>query len=107
MELRDHYTLNLLVVGSNPTRAPLSYKPHTSGATLDVIRFSCKLGFMNKNKTLTATAYVFFAVSVIHIARVILGGEIILFGINFPYVLSIVIAIALSYLGWQLLNYRD
>jgi len=37
---------------------------------------------MNKNKTLTATAYVFFAVSVIHIARVILDGEMIVFGIN-------------------------
>ena len=47
---------------------------------------------MNKNKTLTATAYVFFAVSVIHIARVILGGEMILLGTNFPNVLSIVIS---------------
>jgi len=62
---------------------------------------------MGKNKTLTATAYVFFAVSVVHIARVILGGEIILFGINFPNVLSIVIAVALAYLGWNLLKYRD
>ena len=62
---------------------------------------------MDKNKTLTATAYIFFAVSAIHIARVILGGEMILFGINFPNVLSIVISIGLSYLGWNLLNYRD
>ncbi|MFL2701272.1 MAG: hypothetical protein EVA52_01050 [Gammaproteobacteria bacterium] len=62
---------------------------------------------IDKNKTLTATAYIFFAVSAVHITRVILGGEVILFGINFPYVLSIVIALALSYLGWQLLNYRD
>ena len=62
---------------------------------------------MNKNKTLTATAYVFFAVSVIHIARVILDGEMIVFGINFPNVLSIVISVGLSYLGWNLLKYRD
>ena len=45
--------------------------------------------------------------AVIHIARVIFGGEMIFFGISLPYIVSILIAIGISYLGWKSLNFRD
>ena len=65
------------------------------------------LGLVSKNTTLTITSFIFFAVAVFHIARVILGSELVIFEINIPNVLSILAALVLSFLGWKLLNYRD
>tara|TARA_B100001029_G_C14656548_1_gene232100 strand:- start:41 stop:181 length:141 start_codon:yes stop_codon:yes gene_type:complete len=45
--------------------------------------------------------------AVIHTVRVILGAEMIFFGFSLPYIMSILIAIGISYLGWKSLNYRD
>ena len=62
---------------------------------------------MNKNTLLIITSCIFFSMAIIHIARVIFGGEMIFFGISLPYIVSILIAIGISYLGWKSLNYRD
>ncbi len=62
---------------------------------------------MNKNTLLIITSCIFFSMAIIHIARVIFGGEMIFFGINLPYVVSILIAIGITYLGWKSLNFRD
>ena len=62
---------------------------------------------MDKNTLLTITSCIFFSMAVVHIARVIFGGEMIFFGINMPNIASILIAIGISYLGWKSLNYRD
>ncbi|MDC0072805.1 hypothetical protein OAK06_06475 [Gammaproteobacteria bacterium] len=62
---------------------------------------------MDRNTTLTLTAYLLFFIAAIHIARVVLGGEIILLGINLPYALSIFIAVGVSYLGWLLFKHRN
>ncbi len=45
--------------------------------------------------------------AVAHTARVVFGAEMIFFGISLPYIVSILIAIGISYLGWKSLNYRD
>tara|TARA_B100001559_G_scaffold282411_2_gene256528 strand:+ start:424 stop:612 length:189 start_codon:yes stop_codon:yes gene_type:complete len=62
---------------------------------------------MDKNTLLTITSCVYFSMAVAHIVRVIFGAEMIFFGFSLPYVLSIFIAIGISYLGWKSLNYRD
>ena len=62
---------------------------------------------MDKNTLLTITSIVFFSMAVVHIARVIFGAEMIFFGFSLPYILSILIAFGISYLGWKSLNYRD
>tara|TARA_X000001036_G_scaffold293103_1_gene272388 strand:+ start:96 stop:284 length:189 start_codon:yes stop_codon:yes gene_type:complete len=62
---------------------------------------------MNKNTLLIITSCIFFSMAIIHIARVIFGGEMIFFGISLPYIVSILIAIGISYLGWKSLNFRD
>ena len=62
---------------------------------------------MSKNTTLTLTSFIFFLVAIIHIARVILGSELVIFEINIPNAVSILVALVLSFLGWKLLNYRD
>tara|TARA_B100001559_G_scaffold312197_1_gene309607 strand:- start:60 stop:248 length:189 start_codon:yes stop_codon:yes gene_type:complete len=62
---------------------------------------------MNRNTLLTITSCIYFSMAVIHIARVIFGGEMIFFGISLPYIVSILIAIGISYLGWKSLNFRD
>ena len=62
---------------------------------------------MNKNTLLIITSCIFFSMAIIHIARVIFGGEMIFFGISLPYIVSILIAIGISYLGWKSLNYKD
>tara|TARA_Y100000748_G_scaffold92637_1_gene77229 strand:+ start:691 stop:831 length:141 start_codon:yes stop_codon:yes gene_type:complete len=45
--------------------------------------------------------------AVAHIARVIFGAEIYFFGFSLPYLLCVLIAIGVPYLGLQSLNYRD
>ena len=62
---------------------------------------------MDRNALLTITSFVYFSIAVAHTTRVILGGEIILFGISFPYIVSILIATGFTYLGWKSLNYID
>ena len=62
---------------------------------------------MDKNTLLTITSCVFFSMAVVHIVRVIFGGEMIFFGISMPNIASILIAIGISYLGWKSLNYID
>ena len=62
---------------------------------------------MNRNTLLTITSCIYFSMAVIHIARIIFGGEMIFFGISLPYMVSILIAIGISYLGWKSLNFRD
>ena len=62
---------------------------------------------MDKNTLLTITSCIFFSMAVVHIARVIFGGEMIFFGVSIPNIVSILIAIGISYLGWKSLNYRD
>ncbi len=62
---------------------------------------------MDKNTLLTITSCIFFSMAVIHTVRVILGAEMIFFGFSLPYIMSILIAIGISYLGWKSLNYRD
>ena len=62
---------------------------------------------MDRNALLTITSCVYFSIAIAHTARVILGGEIILFSISFPYIVSVLIAAGFTYLGWKSLNYRD
>ena len=62
---------------------------------------------MDRNTLLTITSCVYFSIAVAHTARVILCGEIILFGISFPYIVSLLIAAGFTYLGWKSLNYID
>ena len=62
---------------------------------------------MDKNTLLTITSCVYFSMAVAHIVRVIFGAEMIFFGFSLPYIMSILIAIGISYLGWKSLNYRD
>ena len=62
---------------------------------------------MDKNTLLTITACIYFSMAVAHTARVIFGAEMIFFGISLTYIGSILIAIVISYLGWQSLSYRD
>tara|TARA_B100001093_G_scaffold460016_1_gene473557 strand:- start:472 stop:660 length:189 start_codon:yes stop_codon:yes gene_type:complete len=62
---------------------------------------------MDKNTLLTITAFIYFSMSVAHIARVVFGGEMIFFGISLPYIVSILIGIGISYLGWKSLSFRD
>ena len=62
---------------------------------------------MDKNTLLTITSCIFFSMAVVHIARVIFGGEMIFFGVSMPNIVSILIAIGISYLGWKSLNYKD
>ena len=62
---------------------------------------------MDRNGLLTITSCVYFSIAVAHTARVILGGEIILFSISFPYIVSVLIAAGFTYLGWKSLNYID
>ena len=62
---------------------------------------------MDKNTLLTITAFIYFSMAVAHIARVIFGGEMIFFGISLPYIVSILIGIGISYLGWKSLSFRD
>ena len=62
---------------------------------------------MDRNGLLTITSCVYFSIAVAHTARIILGGEIILFSISFPYIVSVLIAAGFTYLGWKSLNYID
>ena len=62
---------------------------------------------MDRNALLTITSCVYFSIAIVHTARVILGGEIILFSISFPYIVSVLIAAGFTYLGWKSLNYID
>ena len=62
---------------------------------------------MDKNTLLTITAFIYFSMAVAHTARVVFGAEMIFFGVSLPYLVSILIAIGISYLGWKSLNYRD
>ncbi len=62
---------------------------------------------MDRNTLLTITSCVYFSIAVAHTARVTLGGEIILFSISFPYIVSLLIAAGFTYLGWKSLNYID
>ena len=62
---------------------------------------------MDRNALLTITSCIYFTIAVAHTARVVLGGEIILFGISFPYIVSVLIAAGFTYLGWKSLNYID
>ena len=62
---------------------------------------------MDRNTLLTISSFIYFSMAVVHIARVIFGGEMIFFGISLPYIVSILIAFGVSYLGWKSLNYRD
>ena len=62
---------------------------------------------MNKDTLLTITACIYFSMAVAHAARVIFGAEMIFFGISLPYMVSILIAIGISYLGWKSLIYRE
>ena len=62
---------------------------------------------MDKNTLLTITSCIYFSMAVTHTARVIFGAEMIFFGFSLPYIMSILIAIGISYLGWKSLNYRD
>ena len=62
---------------------------------------------MDRNTLLTISSCIYFSMAVAHIARVIVGGEMIFFGISLPYIVSILIAFGISYLGWKSLNYRD
>ena len=62
---------------------------------------------MDRNTLLTISSFIYFSMAVVHIARVIVGGEMIFFGISLPYIVSILIAFGVSYLGWKSLNYRD
>ena len=52
---------------------------------------------MDRNALLTITSFVYFSIAVAHTARVILGGEIILLGISFPYIVSILIATGFTF----------
>ena len=61
---------------------------------------------MDKNTLLTITACIYFSMAVAHIARVIFDGEMIFFGISLPYIVSILIGIGISYLGWKSLSFR-
>jgi hypothetical protein len=61
---------------------------------------------MDKNTLLNTTACIYFSMAVAHIARVIFGGEMIFFGISLPYIVSILIGIGISYLGWKSLSFR-
>ena len=61
---------------------------------------------MDKNTLLTITACIYFSMAVAHIARVIFGGEMIFFGISLSYIVSILIGIGISYLGWKSLSFR-
>ena len=62
---------------------------------------------MDKNTLLTITACIYFSMAVAHTARVVFGAEMIFFGISLPYIVSIIIAIVISFLGWKSLNYKD
>jgi|TARA_B000000475_G_C15881893_1_gene400832 hypothetical protein len=62
---------------------------------------------MTKNTLLSLAAFTFFAMAFVHLVRVIFALEIIVLGIDLPYAVSILIIIGLSYLGWQLLHYKD
>ena len=61
---------------------------------------------MDKDTLLTITACIYFSMAVAHIARVIFGGEMIFFGMSLPYIVSILIGIGISYLGWKSLSFR-
>ena len=61
---------------------------------------------MDKNTLLTITACIYFSMAVAHIARVIFGGEMIFFGISLPYIVSILIGLGISYLGWKSVSFR-
>ena len=61
---------------------------------------------MDKNTLLTITACIYFSMAVAHIARVIFCGDMIFFGISLPYIVSILIGIGISYLGWKSLSFR-
>ena len=61
---------------------------------------------MDKNTLITITAFIYISMAVAHIARVIFGGEMIFFGISLPYIVSILIGIGISYLGWKSLSFR-
>ena len=62
---------------------------------------------MNKNTLLTITACIYFSMALAHAARVIFGAEMIFFGISLPYMVSILTALGISYLGWKSLSYRE
>jgi hypothetical protein len=62
---------------------------------------------MAKNTLLSLAAFTFFSMATAHLVRVIFDLEIILLGIDLPYAVSILIIIGLSYLGRQLLKYKD
>ena len=62
---------------------------------------------MDRNTLLIITSCIYFSIAVVHAARVIFGGEIIFFGISLPYIVSILLAIGFSYLGWKSLKYID
>ena len=62
---------------------------------------------MDKKTLLTITACLYFSMAIAHTARVIFGAEMIFFGVSLPYIVSILIAIGISYLGWKSLSYRD
>ena len=61
---------------------------------------------MDKNTLITITAFIYISMAVAHIARVIFGGEMIFFGMSLPYIVSILIGIGISYLGWKSLSFR-
>ena len=61
---------------------------------------------MDRNTLLTISSCIYFSMAVTHIARVIFGGEMIFFGISLPYIVSILIGIGISYLGWKSLSFR-
>jgi len=62
---------------------------------------------MDRNGLLTLISYIYFSMAVIHFTRVIFGAEMIFFGISLPYIVSILIGIGFSYLGWKSLSFRD
>ena len=62
---------------------------------------------MDKNTLLTITACIYFSMAVAHTARVVFGAEMIFFGISLPYIVSVLIAIGIAYLGWKSLNFKD
>ena len=62
---------------------------------------------MDRNTLLIITSCIYFSIAVVHAARVIFGGEMIFFGISLPYIVSILIGIGISYLGWKSLSFRD
>ena len=61
---------------------------------------------MDRNGLLTLISYIYFSMAVIHFTRVIFGADISFFGISLPYIVSILIGIGISYLGWKSLSFR-